>query len=97
MSKLRELLEGLGDTPEKIHDTLKEKGCTGEPRDPDCCVVADFLFRSGYKYAGVFYESAGCEITADRESVPASDFPPLREFLRRFDAYEYEDLLTPEP
>ena len=90
------LLDDLGDTPNKIAASLKEKGIKGKPSDNESCPIAIFLIQEGASYDR--FCSVGCNriilyLPGGRGAnimIPTST--PIRAFTMDFDYGKYPEL-----
>jgi hypothetical protein len=101
--EVHELLGGLGDTPERVAQSLLNKGIKGLRRKGTNCPIANYLKEQGIEFFGVNWDyvviqrygrwwAAGgygwTETIADIVSNPA----PVLDFIRAFDGGEYPEL-----
>ena len=103
--KVREVLEGLGSTPDDVADSLRAGGITGTPEDPCFCPIAKLI-----KFA--VPEAADEDLWDSDEEVavyfvcrnfvrtPDGEFTPpyaVAQFIYRFDNEGgYVDLIDEE-
>jgi hypothetical protein len=85
---LAEVLAELPDTADGIADRMRAFGIKGQLRDDFCCPIANFLTSRGFEDAMVGEE--WIEVCDD----DSGDTPPaVAEFVRRFDAVAWPDLV----
>jgi len=90
MKSIREMLDILGDTPDEIAESLKQKGIKGEKENCYCCPLAEYLKSQGVsqvvvtdvKVKGIY-----------RDTLESGSFRKIRDFVFKVDAGEYPDLL----
>ena len=87
--ELQRALVALGDTPEQVYLTLKQKGVTGNRTSFCNCPLANYLKD---RYQPTFISVTGRRVTLDECSVYSPE--AVRLFISNFDAgFEYQDLL----
>ncbi len=96
---LAELLAGLGDTPDAVADRLRALGIKGVQGDACFCPIARFLDSDStpYRCAAVTDLSSIVDSPAeDYRTLQVSNPAPVAEFIGRFDAGIYLDLVQLE-
>lgn len=81
-------LESLGDTPEKIADTLERLGCQGYAGSAEQCPIATYLHEQGFEDVLIFPNSVSDMKFSHLAPLPAA----AADFVGRFDRGCYEDL-----
>ena len=93
--RVNKLLNMLGDSPEKVADTLRKKNIKGRIGSRSSCPIANYLHRyhpgrvSVSQLMARFYEKSGGTERQMQIYLPDQ----LRDFVGRFDAGEYPDLI----
>lgn len=92
MLTLAEALAGLPDTADGIADRMRALGIKGKQLKSGCCPIANWLKTEGFTHASVGQTAClgrrGSATTEDVRSPRA-----VAEFVRRFDAGVYLDLV----
>jgi hypothetical protein len=92
LDQIKDLLDGLGDTPEQIADKLIRLGITGVKEDSASCPIANYFNSLGYDCcAGItmlcFYEEAN-EWPVRRMLLPEV----VSNFVQLFDSGSFPEL-----
>lgn len=92
MLTLAEALAELPDTADGIADRMRALGIKGKRQDDYCCPIANFLMGKGFEEACV--GESWIEVCDDDSGSEEADTPPaVSEFVSRFDAGVYLDLV----
>lgn len=88
--RLADLLGSLGDTPDKIADTLVAAGVTGKRGIAKCCPIARWLQRNGITDASV----GPRDVAVGEDDEGMVELPdPVKVFVENFDlGYGYAAL-----
>lgn len=83
---LQDAIDALGCTPDRIAANLLLDGCYGRRRNPFSCPVATYLKKQGFRATVTQFDiSAG----SDYIMTPSH----VRQFIVKFDEYEYPELI----
>lgn len=89
MSEISEAIKTLGDTEEKISQTLREKGIKGTRGELDSCPVAIYLTEKLGKKIRVGAYSAWAEDNPNESNVDLPEW--VSEWVKYFDREEYPE------
>jgi hypothetical protein len=87
---VQQLYEKLGNTPNKVADSLRKMGCKGKPFCIHTCPLAKFLLKEGIKNAKIFQSSTLVGNTTYQHQ------PAIAAFARNFDNGQYHNLILTE-
>lgn len=91
MSKLEELLKGLGDSEPEVFSNLKKKGIRGERGCAHNCVLANYLQKELGEVVGVDgFEASTYDGYYSKERAKLPE--PVSLLVRRFDKGMYPEL-----
>lgn len=94
---LFQALAELPDTPDGIADRMRVLGIKGYCGDAYNCPIANWLLRPDTGYEGASVGDIRIEVCDDDSGFQDAPMPPaVAEFVRRFDAGVYLDLVEPQ-
>lgn len=92
MSRLSEVLIGMGDTADKVAQTLRDAGIKGKRADPCACPIAKYLRKQRFTNVSVGLNST-VDVTDGTNDLSERNTSATKAFILAFDQdHQFPDL-----
>lgn len=88
------LLEGLGDTAEKIAVSLRAEGITGHTHSVNYCPITLFLKKHGADYPSASEDTIILGVDHDGDEVVMDPPTEVARFIHMFNGNQFPDLVS---